>query len=132
MTPWERGRELSRELGTRDPFSLCRQLDVSVVFAPLGGKVKAMYCRMFDCDLILLDEALNETEQTIVLAHELGHYLLHPGMDACFILRSTLYSLRRFEHEADAFARGLLSGTTLDLSAADPAVSAILLDNSCD
>lgn len=119
--------DLVAQHGTRDPFALCRALDIVVTYAPLGRQVKAMYYRMFDADIILLDESLNETEQVIVLAHELGHCLLHPGMDACFILRSTLYPLSRYEHEADSFARALLWEDVLDLSSADPAVRAILL-----
>lgn len=119
--------DLASRQGTRNPFALCRALDVILVYGRLKGQVRAMYYRMFDAHIILLDEDLNDTEQTIVLAHELGHCLLHPGINACFLLRSTLYPLSRYESEADAFARALLAEECLDLTAADPAVRAILL-----
>lgn len=43
-----------------------------------------------------------------VCAHELGHALLHPGINTPFLKASTLFSVNKLEREANEFAVELL------------------------
>lgn len=120
-------REIAEKYGSRDPFTLCRRMGIEILFVPLTARVRAFYQRIDSLDIIYLSDSLTESEQTPVLAHELGHCLLHRGLNSFFVVRSTLYPVGKFEKEADEFARRLLEGTELDLSCISPEVRKILL-----
>jgi len=117
----------AERFGTREPFALCRAMEIAVLFVPLTKNVRAFTSSAENLTVIYLDEALTETEQTVLLAHELGHAVLHRGLNAFFLTARTLFPLGKFEWEADCFARFLLKNETLDLSDADAAVRRILL-----
>lgn len=118
--------ELTALYETREPFAICRQMGVEIIYVPLTERVRAFYQRLCGVDVIYLSDRLSETEQTVLLAHELGHCVLHRGLNSFFITRSTLYPVGRFEREADEFARCLLKDRELDLSAVDDEVRKIL------
>ena len=120
-------KELKDRCGTADPFALCRELCVQIVYVPLTARVRAFYQRMSGVDIIYLSDSLTPQEERILLAHELGHCVLHQGLNAFFITRSTLYPVAAFEREADEFARCLLKDADIDLSDVDREVRQILL-----
>lgn len=111
---------------TRDLFAVCRDMGITVVFVPLTVRVRAFYQCIRGVDVIYLSEGLSDTEQYILLAHELGHFVLHRGVDSFFIARSTLFPPGRFEREADEFARCLLGHLNLDLTEVAPDIRRIL------
>ena len=113
---------------THEPFSLCRALGVDVLFVPLTKNVRAFSYRGKGLDQIYLDESLSETEQVVLLAHELGHRVLHGGLNFFFLHDRTFFPLGQWEHEADLFARCLLENAVLDLTDVSPAVRGILLN----
>ena len=120
-------RELTKKHETHDPFALCREMGIEILFVPLTKKVRGFYQRIDSLDIIYLSDSLSETEQIPVLAHELGHCLLHKGLNSFFVVRSTLYPVGKFEKEADEFARQLLKSTEFDLTHISPEVRKILL-----
>ena len=120
-------QELRERYGTSDPFALCRDLNVQIVYVPLTERVRAFYQQMEGVDLIYLSDSLSPQEETVLLSHELGHCVLHRGLNAFFITRSTLYPVAAFEREADEFARSLLTDREIDLSGVSDAVREILL-----
>ena len=67
---------------------------------------KTTYC---DVSLIYLNQQLNTATQRFVVAHELGHILLHKGIRP-LLLQYTSHSrfISHFEAEADRFAIILL------------------------
>ena len=120
---------LAAEYQTHEPFSLCRAMGIDVLFVPLTDTVRAFTFTVPEkgIDQIFLDDSLGEEEQTVLLSHELGHRVLHGGLNSFFLRRRTNFPLGGYEREADCFARCLLSETTLDLTNVDPAVREILL-----
>lgn len=46
--------------------------------------------------------------QRFVCAHELGHVVLHPNVNTPFMKAHTLFSIDKFEKEANTFAVELL------------------------
>ena len=120
-------QELKNKYGTSDPFSICRSMGVQIVYAPLTDRVRAFYQQLCGVDVIYLSDSLTPQEETVLLSHELGHCVLHRGLNAFFITRSTLYPVAAFEREADEFARCLLSGCDIDLIGVRAPVREILL-----
>jgi len=52
--------------------------------------------------------AIDKYSQRIVLAHELGHAILHSSEPIYFIREYTLFPIGPYEHEANKFAAELL------------------------
>lgn len=102
-----RVRNLVGKWGTRDPKVLCKYLKITVLYRDLGD-IKGYYTKCLRRKFIFINENLDEFSQKIVLAHELGHALLHGKdiimMKTCFI--SSKDSI--YEREANRFAAELL------------------------
>ena len=77
-----------------------------VLIVPLKG-VNGFYHRYLDQDIIYISDSLNNDEQYIVCAHELGHMIMHSDIDTIF-LDNPLNTTGRLELEANAFALQLL------------------------
>lgn len=92
---------------TCDPFALCRELHIKVLFMPLQG-VRGFFQNIIRNRFIYIDESLAPEEQRIVCAHELGHAILHRNSNAIFMEQHTYMCVNRFENEANAFAAYLL------------------------
>ena len=57
---------------------------------------------------IFLDQNLDEAESIQVMAHELGHAILHRKQNCYFIRNKTLFLNSKTEQEANLFAAELL------------------------
>lgn len=57
---------------------------------------------------IFLNQNLSEEELQLVMAHELGHAILHRKENCYFIRNKTFLSTARIEKEANTFAAELL------------------------
>lgn len=57
---------------------------------------------------IHINHKLDYCLQKFVCAHELGHAMLHPGINTPFLKASTLFSVHKLEREANKFAVELL------------------------
>ena len=109
-----RVEKLRRQFQTSDPFILCRQLDVQlkgVNFGETEHSIKAMTTVIFRIRMIQYNSNLPRTLLTFILAHELGHILLHSREIKTFQeTETTLYETNRLETEANRFAAELLLG----------------------
>ena len=98
---------LKKKYDTTDPFEIARQMNVEYIIGPLGSRSGCyMYLKRHRC--IFLNEELSEHEMKLVMAHELGHAILHRTQNCYFIRHKTLLSGDRFEAEANKFAMELL------------------------
>lgn len=66
------GSRLVKRCGTRDPFSIARQLGIEVLFCEDFGPLKGMYRVIKRSRFIFINENLSGQMQRIVCAHELG------------------------------------------------------------
>lgn len=106
---------LTRRYGTSSPFELCDCLDIRIQRPELPEATRALYFQTEAGDsIILLNSVLGEPESRYCCAHELGHILLHPGMNAQIISDLTDLCLPRYERQADLFAACLLIDPNLD------------------
>lgn len=66
-----------RKFGTRDPYLLCDALKIRLRKMDLRQKIKGYYFYQSRIQNIVIDESLTEPFLRILVAHELGHAVLH-------------------------------------------------------
>ena len=71
-----RVKNLIRKYGTKNPYKLCKLLNIHVRYMDLGN-VKGVYKKIVTNKFIIIDEKLSEIMQLVVLCHELAHAVLH-------------------------------------------------------
>lgn len=98
---------LSSEYGTRDPERIAAEMGISVLRLPMGGIYGAAVSvggyRLIGVNCYLLD-----LEQKLVIAHELGHFVLHPNGSVFILTKTQFYT--KLEYQANMFAVALLAG----------------------
>ena len=94
---------------TRDPFEICSNLGIAVFRRPLLG-VRGLMQIWDGVTVVQIAEDLSERAAAFVCAHELGHTLLHSGLNRVFLDSHTLFAPSKFENRADKFAFKLLYG----------------------
>lgn len=99
--------KLADRFFTRDPFVLAAALDRVVFSVPLDG-MRGFYQRYKRNHFIYVENRLEGFERQFVCAHELGHSLLHGGMNTVFLDSRTHFVHKKYEMEADHFALDLL------------------------
>ena len=98
---------LIKRYDTNDPFEIARQMKVEYIIGPLGSCSGCyMYLKRHRC--IFLNDNLSEHESRLVMAHELGHAVLHRNQNCYFIRHKTFFSCNKIEIEANKFAVELL------------------------
>ena len=102
-----RVNRLVRFYKTRDPFEMIKGMNIILVNYPLEG-VRGFYQYFQRNNIIYLDEKLSDSERRFVLAHELGHMMLHKKSNAIFMDTRTQFNTSKYEQEANLFAMELL------------------------
>lgn len=96
-----------KKYDTRNPFELANCLNVEVQQGSLGSQAGCyMFLKNHKC--IFLNENLEENEMILVMAHELGHAIMHRKDNCYFIRNKTLLLTSKNEIEANTFAAELL------------------------
>ena len=95
-------KRLCRKYDAADPFAIARQMDIGVIFEPLGT-VRGYYSHFNRRKLIHINSDLDGDQQLLVCAHELGHSVLHPYANTPFFKAHPLFSVSRMETEANRF-----------------------------
>lgn len=95
-----------RKYGTSNPFEIADCLGILYQI----GAIKCDGCYMFlkNHRYIFLNQDLSEPEMLLVMAHELGHAILHRKENCYFIRNKTLLLNSKTEIEANKFAAELL------------------------
>lgn len=92
-----------KKYGTKDPFKLADALNIEVQIGDIGSRSGCyMYLKRSKC--IWLNENLDPHEIEFVMAHELGHAIMHPRENCYFIRHKTFLLNSRNEIEANKFA----------------------------
>ena len=98
---------LVKKYNTRNPYELCDYLNIPVLYEPLGN-IKGLFQNALDIPIIHLNSNFSKEELKPVLAHELGHALLHNNFNVCFLKNYTFSVTDKYENEANIFASHLL------------------------
>lgn len=92
---------------TNNPYELADYLNIQLLHCDLGGYYGCYrYLKKHRC--IFINSGLSEKIALFVLAHELGHAILHQAENCYFMRNKTLLSLSKIEKEANLFAAYLL------------------------
>lgn len=95
-----------RKFDTTNPFEIADALGIIVQTGKLGFEGCYMFLKNHRC--IFLNEDLSEHDKTLVMAHELGHAIMHRKENCYFIRNQTLLLNSKKEIEANTFAVELL------------------------
>lgn len=100
---------LADRYGTRDPFLLCRAMNIHIVPLNTPGKLCGFYRIIKRNRYLFLNHSLSPEDRRVVCAHELGHACLHSAMAKDMPLRAfTVATPSPSEYEANLFAAALL------------------------
>ncbi|NOW92371.1 Zn-dependent peptidase ImmA (M78 family) [Clostridium beijerinckii] len=99
--------KLKKKYNTSSPYELAECLDITVIIQPLGS-VWGMYKYIRKNKVIFINSILSEIERRFVLAHEIGHAVLHPKSSCFFINENNYISKIKSEYEANVFAAEFL------------------------
>lgn len=103
-----RVKHLIQKHETRDPLKIANYLNIAVSYKNYSHCTKGYYIRTLRNRFIIVNATLDEYSQKIVLAHELGHAILHSSEPVYFIREYTLFPVGSYELEANKFAAELL------------------------
>ena len=110
-----RVKNLEKKYGTRDPYKLCKRLKINIIYMDLG-EIKGIYKKVVSNKFIVINENLDRFCQKVVLAHELGHAVLHHSKEIQALKDYDLFPRfsNQIEVEANTFAAELLIDDTFD------------------
>lgn len=107
-------KELRKFYGQTEPIQLANYLDIELIFSTNLRNVLGMYTKINHIPFIFINENLAESVQKLVIAHELGHAILHTNeIKEDLFISDDLSNLGQkliisYEHEANLFAAFLL------------------------
>ncbi len=99
-------KRLLKQHKTLNPYELADALGIIVHRMNLGATRGFCY-NTRRIKQVFLSDSLSDWTEKFVLAHEIGHLIMHPKHNAPF-LQSTFFSMDRYEIEANRFAVELL------------------------
>ena len=100
---------LKRKYGTDDPEEIADYLGVTIIRMPLEDVVARFYKLLKRRKYIFLNSDIDDDVfLRVVLAHELGHAIMHPKENCAFMKSKTLLLTSRIEKQANIFAAFLL------------------------
>lgn len=102
--------KLIKKYDTRDPYELCKCLGIKIHFYDMEKKLKGFFFYQSRQKNIVIDSNVNEVLERILVAHELGHAVLHAqiAMMKGFQEMEVLDGSSLEEDEANFFAAELL------------------------
>ena len=95
-----------RKTGTSDPFTLADRLGILYQFCDLN--FDGCYMFLKNHRYIFINQNLSESDMRLVMAHEVGHAILHRKQNCYFIRNKTFFSMSKIENESNTFAAELL------------------------
>lgn len=92
---------------TDDPTALASAMDIPILYEDLGTLL-GYSCHHFGISIIHVNHNAPEQLVPFIIAHELGHCVLHQDVNTPFLKSHTFFSIERLEVQANTFAVELL------------------------
>lgn len=102
-----RVRHIIQKYGTRNPEKLSKEMGITIIRKPFKNTM-GFFKKALGKKFIVVNSNLSEDLQSIVIAHELGHAILHSNNTIVYIHEYTLFPRGKIEIEANEFAAELL------------------------
>ncbi|MGV3138318.1 ImmA/IrrE family metallo-endopeptidase [Brevibacillus agri] len=100
-------QRLIKQHNTNDPATIASQKNILILYEDFKS-IWGYFNISKRIPMIHVNRNLDEHLQTFVIAHELGHRILHPKVNVPFLRANTFLSVDRIEREANLFAVELL------------------------
>ena len=100
-------KQLVKKHGTNDPVEIANQKNILLLYEDFKS-ILGYFNASRRIAMIHVNRNISDVLQRFVIAHELGHLLLHPKVNVPFLRSNTLCSIDRIEREANEFAAELL------------------------
>lgn len=98
----DRANEIYEKYGN-DPYRVCDAIGLTVIEEELAGRLREVYFG----DSIVIRKGLPEEEKRELIAHAIGHHLMHAGNHLS--MQNRVYSFGNYhERQANVFAAHLL------------------------
>jgi Zn-dependent peptidase ImmA (M78 family) len=95
--------------GTNCPAEIAEKMDIEIVIPYLpSSRMLGLFTNMENQKVIICNGILTPEFQKVILAHELGHAVMHSSMNMFFIRDHTLFPAGKFEYQANTFAAEML------------------------
>lgn len=114
-----RVRNMLKKYGTADPLIIAKALKIKVFAADLPSHVNGMWKKVLRRKYICYNQNLDDWQIKAVVAHELGHIILHPSYKHYCTENRTYFASAKHETEADTFALYLLREALVDINQED-------------
>lgn len=102
---------------TKNIYELLNQLEIILIKKHLPEGKKGRFFRdIFGNEYIYVSNELSDEEERIVIAHELGHLILHTHLNTSYYTDNHLLIKNKYEIQANKFAAELLITDDLDIS----------------
>lgn len=91
------------------PFQIAENRGIKIIYTDLGESTWGLYFSKFRQRYIVIHNKLCEDWQRLICAHELGHDVLHAGINRFYVDNHTFYTSAKHERQANIFAVNLLT-----------------------
>lgn len=106
----QQAKKLMKTHGTNNPWRIATERNIVVLYEDLGKDIWGYYTCINRIPSIHVNNRLDEFSTIFAGAHELGHHMLHSGVNTPFLKKNTLFLVDKIELEASRFALHLLVG----------------------
>lgn len=101
---------------TRNVYELLDLLEITLIRKKLINDEKGRFLRdMFGNEYVYVSNKLSDEEEKIVIAHELGHLILHTHMTTSYYTENHLLNKEQIEIQANKFAAELLISNDVEI-----------------
>ena len=104
----EKVANLVKDYGTNNVYDLIERLDISLVFTNLDTSMLGIYRKLKRNKFIFIEDSLDDINKKFILAHELGHAVLHSSVNCFFLENNSFFVKNKIEREANEFSAELL------------------------
>lgn len=106
-------QKIKLKYAENDPFKLCKQLGITLLYEPMGnfeGACKGFYFIQSRIQVIVINSDLPRLIQRIILTHEIGHCLLHKKLSGINAFHEFILfdETSKLEYEANIFTAEFL------------------------
>lgn len=103
-----RVKNLIRRADSSNPYDIANFLGIKIKPVNMPKHINGFWKPILKRKFIFVNQELEEWQQSAVIAHEIGHILLHPQYHYFCIRNRTYFCIQKHEEEADNFSVELL------------------------
>lgn len=92
------------ETGEQKAYDIAKSIGYRIKEADTPKHVNGFCTEILNCKFIVVNERLNDWQKRAIVAHELGHIILHPDYHYLCYDDRVWYRSAKLEREADEFA----------------------------